>query len=80
MKAVTLHLDEGVYDRYQREAQLRKQSASALIREAMGAYLTELAPPDQQSLLDEAEPASVEDILDFPSTRADMLDGFLERE
>ncbi|GEM_PF-1272548 len=80
MKSVTLHLDEGVYHRYQWEAQLRKQSASALIREAMGAYLTELAPPEHPSLLDEVEPASVGKFLDLPTTRAEMLDDFLERE
>ncbi len=80
MKAVTLHLDEAVYNRVQREARLRKQSASALIREAMGAYLTEWTPPEQPSLLDEVEPASVEGILDLPSNRAEMLDEFLERE
>lgn len=80
MRTVTLHLDEEVYNRYQREAHLRKRSASALIREAMRAYLTELAPPEQTSLLDEVEPASVGKILDLPATRAEMLHEFLERE
>jgi hypothetical protein len=78
MKTVTLHLDEDVYGRYQREARLRKRSASALIREAMGMYLAELSPPEQPSLLDEVEPASVGRVLDLPGNRADLLDDFLE--
>jgi len=80
MKAVTLHVDEGVYERYRREAQLRKRSAADLIREAMGAYLCELSPSSQPSLLDETEPASVGSILELPDTRAEWLDGFLEKK
>jgi hypothetical protein len=80
MKAVTLHLEEGIYDRYKREAQLRKRSASDLIREAMGAYLEELAPPEQPSLFDETEPAHVGRILAFPLNREELLDDFLEPE
>lgn len=80
MKVVTLHLEEGVYDRYKREALLRKRSTSDLIREAMGAYLEELAPPEQLSLLDETEPARVGKVLLWPENRADLLDNFLEPE
>lgn len=80
MKAVTLHVEEGVYDRYKREAGLRNRSASDLIREAMGAYLKELAPPEQPSLLDESEPARVGAMIQWPEHRADLLDDFLESE
>lgn len=80
MKAVTLHVEEDVYDRYKREARLRKRSASDLIREAMGTYLAELAPLEQPSLLDETEAASVGALIDWPERRADLLDDFLERE
>lgn len=76
MKAVTLHVEEGVYDRYKREARLRNRSASDLIREAMGTYLLELAPPDQPSLLAETEPASVGGVLSFPQSRSDLLNDF----
>ena len=78
MKAVTLHVDEAVYSRYQREARLRKRSASALIREAMGMYLAEVSRPEQPSLLDEVEPASVGGIMELPGNREDLLDDFLE--
>lgn len=80
MKAVTLHLNEGIYERYKREAQLRNRSASDLIREAMGAYLEALAPPEQPSLLDETAPAQVGRILSFPDSRKELLDDFLEPE
>ncbi|MCC5850381.1 MAG: ribbon-helix-helix protein, CopG family [Verrucomicrobia bacterium] len=80
MKAVTLHLEESVYDRYKREARLRNRSASDLIREAMGAYLTELSPTHQPSLLDETEPATVGRVVNLPVYRAELLDDFLESE
>jgi hypothetical protein len=79
MKAVTLHMEEGVYDRYKREARLRNRSASDLIREAMGAYLEELAPPQQHSLLDESEPARVGALLEWPEHRSELLDDFTNR-
>ena len=65
---------------HRREARLRKRSASDLIREAMGTYLEALAAPDQPSLLEENEPASVGEILNLPETRSEWLDDFLERE
>jgi len=79
MKAVTLHVDERVYERYKREARQRNRSASALIREAMGVYLAEIVPPNQPSLLDEHEPVSVGKIRDLPESRGDWVDGLLER-
>ncbi len=78
MKAITLHIEEFVYERYKREARLRKRSASDLIREAMGVYLEVIAPTDRASLLDESVPAQVGEILSLPGSRAELFDDFLE--
>jgi hypothetical protein len=78
MKAVTVHLDELVYARYQRLAKLRRQTASELIRQAMAEF--PLVPkPSRTSIIESPPPKSMGKISPPWKGRQDLLEDFLDR-
>jgi predicted transcriptional regulator len=78
MKAVTIHVDEPVYDQYKQWARASSRSTSELIREAM-AYYRSHSPSSEKSLQEPEAPASVGKILHSWTGREDLLDDFLSR-
>lgn len=78
MKAVTLHLDEDIYSRYQALARMRRQTASELIRQAMAEFPL-AQKPSKASLIDSPPPKTVGKIYHSWTGRQDLLEDFFDR-
>jgi hypothetical protein len=75
MKAVTVHLDEQIYARYQKAAKLQRQTTSELIRQAMAEFPL-VVEPLRVSILKFAPPKSVGKVSRPWKGRQDLLDDF----
>lgn len=76
MKVVTVHLDENIYRDFQQQARKQRRTASELIREAMEIYRQRLKPA-RAPLSESPAPASVGQVRQTWSSRAELLDDFL---
>ena len=80
MKAVTIYVDEPIYKDFQTIARQKQRSTSDLIREAMVAYHYKMERENRPSILDAPPARSLGEILKPFSSRAEMLEGFWDRE
>jgi len=71
MKAVTIHVEEDVYEAFKKRARETGQTAAAIIREAMADYKMKRMKP-KHSLLDH-KPSSVGGVLKPLSPNDDIL-------
>ena len=79
MKVVTIHLDESVYQDFQKLAKRTKRSTSDLIREAMEQYKKQVLK-NRRPIFETSVPASVGQVLQPWKGRGELVCDFLERK